>query len=70
MPLEVAALYTLWKIQNAAKKATGNFALLTKNNISFQERTTLTDMKQVPAFKFTTICKKNMCQYVDSTRMN
>jgi len=52
-------------------KQHGILHFLTRNNFSFQKRITLkVDMKQVPIFKFTSIRKKSMCRYVDSTRMN
>jgi len=44
------------------RKQQGILHFVTMNHFSFHKRTTLKmDMKQVPIFKFTTICKKRIC---------
>jgi len=44
------------------RKQQGISHFVTMNHFSFQKRTTFkVDIKQVPIFKFTTICKKRIC---------
>jgi len=45
------------------RKQQGILHFVTRNNFSFQKRTTLkVEMKQVPILKFTTICKNEYVQ--------